>query len=139
MIRSNTAETTGDLIGNKTVDKMTKVPKTSSKNSSETNEEEILRERFISSEVRDKIIDDLKLRKENYWFFKINIIMEYQKIINLLDDITNQSSEFKTRNWVETNDELRGTYDDKNSEDENKNTKFITLMIRSRFCDYSDA
>ena len=65
--------------------------------------------------------------------------MEYQKIINLLDDITNQSSEFKTRNWVETNDELRGTYDDKNSEDENKNTKFITLMIRSRFCDYSDA
>ena len=75
MIRSNTAETTGDLIGNKTVDKMTKVPKTSLKNSSETNEEEILRERFISSEVRDKIIDDLKLRKENYWFFKINIII----------------------------------------------------------------
>ena len=66
--------------------------------------------------------------------------MEYQKIINLLDDITNQSSEFKTRNWVETNDELRGTYDDdKNSEDENKNTKLITLMIRSSFCDYSDA
>ena len=65
--------------------------------------------------------------------------MEYQKIINLLDDITNQSSEFKTRNWVETNDELRGTYDDKNSEDENKNTKFITLMIRSKFCEYSDA
>ena len=66
--------------------------------------------------------------------------MEYQKIINLLDDITNQSFEFKTRNWVETNDELRGTYDDdKNSEDENKNTKLITLMIRSSFCDYSDA
>ena len=31
--------------------------------------------------------------------------MEYQKIINLLDDTTNQPSECKTRNWVEMNDE----------------------------------
>ena len=29
--------------------------------------------------------------------------MEYQKIINLLDDTTNQPSEFRTRNWVEIN------------------------------------
>ena len=27
--------------------------------------------------------------------------MEYQKIINLLDDTTNQPSTFRTRNWVE--------------------------------------
>ena len=27
--------------------------------------------------------------------------MEYQKIINLLDDTTNQPSKFRTRNWVE--------------------------------------
>ena len=30
--------------------------------------------------------------------------MEYQKIINLLDDTVNQPSKFRTRNWVEIND-----------------------------------
>ena len=29
--------------------------------------------------------------------------MEYQKIINLLDDTTNQSFKFRTRNWVAKN------------------------------------
>ena len=38
--------------------------------------------------------------------------MEYQKIINLLDDTTNQPSEFRTRNWVEINVESRGTYNE---------------------------
>ena len=37
--------------------------------------------------------------------------MEYQKMINLSDNTTNQSSEFRTRNWVEINDESRGKYD----------------------------
>ena len=36
--------------------------------------------------------------------------MEYQKISNLIDDVSNQSSKFRTKNWVETNDESRGTY-----------------------------
>ena len=31
--------------------------------------------------------------------------MEYQKIANLIDDTPNQPSKFRTRNWVETNDE----------------------------------
>ena len=31
--------------------------------------------------------------------------MEYQKIINLLDDTTNHQSKFRTRNWVGINDE----------------------------------
>ena len=30
-----------------------------------------------------------------------NIIMEYQTIINVLDDTTNQPSTFRPRNWVE--------------------------------------
>ena len=34
--------------------------------------------------------------------------MEYQKIINLLDDATNQLSKCRTRNWVEMNDESKG-------------------------------
>ena len=40
--------------------------------------------------------------------------MEYQKIINLLDNIPNQPSKSKTKNWVEMNDKLRGTYDKDN-------------------------
>ena len=40
--------------------------------------------------------------------------MKYQKIINLLDDITNQPSKFRTRNWVELNYESRGTYNSNN-------------------------
>ena len=36
--------------------------------------------------------------------------MKYQKITNLLDNISNQPSKFGTRNWVKINDESRGTY-----------------------------
>ena len=35
--------------------------------------------------------------------------MEYQKIANLLDDASSQLSKFKTKNWVEINDESRRT------------------------------
>ena len=31
--------------------------------------------------------------------------MEYQKMINLLDNTSIQPSKFKTKNWVEINDE----------------------------------
>ena len=61
-----TAEATGDLIGNKIAYKGTEISKTSSNNNSETNEEEILRERFIPSELRHKIIDDLRLKEKKY-------------------------------------------------------------------------
>ena len=37
--------------------------------------------------------------------------MEYQTIINLLDDTTNQPSNFRTRSWVEVNDESKRKYD----------------------------
>ena len=36
--------------------------------------------------------------------------MEYQKIINVLDDTTNQPSKFRTRNRIEINDELKESY-----------------------------
>ena len=37
--------------------------------------------------------------------------MEYQKIANLLDSkASNQPSKFRTKNWVEMNDESRGGY-----------------------------
>ena len=56
----------GDLIGNKIADKITRVSRTFPKNNPETSEEEILRERFIPSELSHNITDDLRLRKENY-------------------------------------------------------------------------
>ena len=36
--------------------------------------------------------------------------MEYQKIINLLVNTPNQPTKFRTKNWVEINDDPRGTY-----------------------------
>ena len=37
-------------------------------------------------------------------------MMKYQKIINLLDNTPNQPSKFKTKSWVEINDDSRATY-----------------------------
>ena len=74
-------------------------------------------------------------KTENYWWSKINIIIynnRISKIINLLDDTTNQPSKFRTRNWVEINDESRGKYD-------NSNIELKTSRIRSNLCDYSEA
>ena len=59
--------------------------------------------------------------------------MEYQKIANLLEDESNKPSKFRTRNWVEINDDARGIYSP------NRQIKFKTLMLRSSFCDYGDA
>ena len=42
-----------------------------------------------------------------------SIIMQYQKIINLLDNTQNQPTKFRTKNWVENNDEARETYNTK--------------------------
>ena len=35
--------------------------------------------------------------------------MEYQNMINLIDNTANQSPKFKTKNWVEMNDESKRT------------------------------
>ena len=36
--------------------------------------------------------------------------MEYQKVINFLNNEVTQPSDFKTKNWVEINDDACGTY-----------------------------
>ena len=51
--------------------------------------------------------------------------MEYQKIINLLENTPNQPSKFKTKIWVKVNDESRGTYN------VNSQIKSKTSMLRS--------
>ena len=58
--------------------------------------------------------------------------MEYEKITNLLDSASNKPSKFRTKNWVEINDESRGTYT-------SNDIKFKTTMLRSSLCNYADA
>ena len=59
--------------------------------------------------------------------------MECEKIANLLNDKSNKPFKFKTKNWVEINDDVRGVYSP------NKQIRFKTSMLRSSLCDYSDA
>ena len=59
--------------------------------------------------------------------------MEYQKVTNLLDSASNQPSKFRTRNWIEINDDIRGGYSP------NKQIRFKTAMLRFSLCDYSFA
>ena len=58
--------------------------------------------------------------------------MEYQKIANMLNNESNKPFKFRTRNWVEINNESRGTYT-------GNDIKFKTTMLTSNLCDYSDA
>ena len=59
--------------------------------------------------------------------------MEYQNIANLFDASSNKTSKFKTKNWVEKNDESRGTYN------VGSQIKFKTSVLKSSLCDHSDA
>ena len=59
--------------------------------------------------------------------------MEYPKIANLLDTGSNQPSKFKTRNWVEINDESKRIIQS------GSDMNFKTTMLRSNLCDYANA
>ena len=52
--------------------------------------------------------------------------MEQQKIVNSLNDGSNKPSKFRTKNWVEINDDVRGAYSP------NKQIRFKTSILRSR-------
>ena len=58
--------------------------------------------------------------------------MEYEKIINLLDNTPNQPTKFRTKNWVEINNDARGTYNN------DSHIKFKTSVLESSLYDYSD-
>ena len=47
-----------------------------------------------------------------------------------VDNTSNQPSKFKTKNWVEINDESRGNYST------NSQSKFKTTLLKSSLCDY---
>ena len=59
--------------------------------------------------------------------------MKYQNIANLINDTSNQPSKFRTKSWVEINDESRGAYNAASQ------IKFKTTMLKSSLFDYSDA
>ena len=61
-----------------------------------------------------------------------SIIMEYQKIVNLLDNEPNQTITFRTKSWVKIIDDSRGTYNT------NSQIKLKTSILRSSLCNYSD-
>ena len=58
--------------------------------------------------------------------------MEYRKIANLLESTSDNLSKFRTRKWVEINDESRGNY-------ANSDIRFKTTMLMSNLCDYVDS
>ena len=58
--------------------------------------------------------------------------MEYQKIISLLGNTSDQLSKFRTKNLVKINDDSLRIYNT------NSQTKFKTSMLKSSLCNYSD-
>ena len=58
--------------------------------------------------------------------------MEYQKIINFLYNTPNQTTKFRTKNWVEINYDARGIYNT------NSKIKFISSILKSNSYGYSD-
>ena len=59
--------------------------------------------------------------------------MEYQKMINFLDNTPNQPPKFRTKYWIEINDQSKGVCNT------NSGIGFKTTMLKSSLCDYSDA
>ena len=59
--------------------------------------------------------------------------MKYQKIINLLDTLSDSVPKFITKKWIEVHDQSGGSYDI------NKLISFKKSMIKSDLCAYNDA
>ena len=59
--------------------------------------------------------------------------MEIQKIVNLLNGSDNENPKFATKKWCIIDSESKGNYLPNNK------TKFLTSLLESYLCDYSDA
>ena len=59
--------------------------------------------------------------------------MKTQKIVNLLNDIDNKNSKFATKKWYVIDSESKSNYSLENP------IKFLTSLLKSNLCDYSDA
>ena len=59
--------------------------------------------------------------------------MEYKKIINLLENKSNQPTKFRTKKGFEKNDDTRETFN------KDSQIKFRNLLLKPSLSDYSDA
>ena len=59
--------------------------------------------------------------------------MEIQKIVNLSNSSENEYSKFTTKKWYVIDSESKGVYSHENP------IKFLTSLLESNLCDYSDA
>ena len=59
--------------------------------------------------------------------------MEYQKITNLLGNISDKIPRFITKKWIEVSDQSGGAHNT------NKHMRFKKSMLRFDLCDYNDA
>ena len=55
--------------------------------------------------------------------------MEYQKIVNLLDNTLNQLLKFRAKYWIKINDQSRGVYNT------DRDLRFKTTVLRSSLLD----
>ena len=69
--------------------------------------------------------------------YMLHVIMETQKIANLLGNADNESLKFATRKWYVINDQNNTDYGEGN--EDSTTVKFETKVIKSNLCDYSDA
>ena len=78
-----------------------------------------------------------KIRRNYLWiftkFWSYHIIMETQKIVNLLNSSENEYPKFATKKWYVIDSESKGVYSHENP------IKFLTSLLESSLCDYSDA
>ena len=56
----------------------------------------------------------------------------------MLDNTANQPSKFRTKKWVEINDDSGGVYNTSSQIKSNSQIKFKTVVLKSILCDYSD-
>ena len=81
-----------------------------------------------------------KIEKTTFDFCNCCLIcikMETQKIVNLLNDLDNESSKFATKKWYIINDQNNGQHGRRNKND--STIKFETKVIKPNLCDYSNA
>ena len=69
----------------------------------------------------------------DYHNYKYIVRMQYQKITNLQNKAIDRPSKFRTRDWVEVNNDVNGICKTV------KQIEFSTLMLKSFLCDYGGA
>ena len=88
---------------------------------------------MIEEQCFSSLRDQKKQLLNFHRILRVSHKMETQKIINLLNDSTNEESKFATKKWYGIDSQTtKGKY-------KQVDTEFETETIKSSLCDYSDA